>query len=622
MESKKFLNAEEVAAEFGLDEAALKLFVDAGDVRALADRGTWKYRRDELEALVDAGKIPPPSLSDSDELLVFHDPNQPGNAGHGHGHDDVSYIELDEEALDEQAANAVPSDATDPADPEATEEDWFDPSDAEEMTAGAGEMTESGEQSSSDVAIYSGPDAGSELSDDSPSLATGSDSDVRIASEFEAPRAEDSGILLDFNLDAGATVSSSGSSLRLPQALPDGIDDETAVEADEPVMAETEDSAWDEIPSAAAVGDSSVVGMSAGESGIFLDEESEEGKSSIQLGGDSAIQLGRPDESGILLDDGSNLGMRGGSSVVAGAVSDVDDDSGITVAEDSGITLDAGRGALDEDESGIAFGGDSGIALVGSRVAKGVNDDSGISLSSGDSGISLSSGDSGISLSAGDSGLSLESADDSGIAIDGNAETMADDDFMLNLSEDRTQTLDLSNEFDDDTSFDVNLDDDGDATTEFLLGDEDDVDESSATVIRKGRPQPGSLSAAFDLDDVAEVEDLEISQDLDAGEDDEIEELSDEEEEVFDASEEAFGGDEVEETEDEDYLESAAKSKKAAGPREPAWGADMAIGLVACALFLAANTLILWTGVSTMWDGADAEGPAASLIQTFGDLIK
>jgi hypothetical protein len=68
MESKKFLTAEEVAAEFALNQATLQQFVDSGEVRALADRGTWKYRRDELQSLVDTGKISTEFLPDLRQL--------------------------------------------------------------------------------------------------------------------------------------------------------------------------------------------------------------------------------------------------------------------------------------------------------------------------------------------------------------------------------------------------------------------------------------------------------------------------------------------------------------------------------------------------------------------------
>jgi len=605
MESKKFLNAEEVAAEFGLNADSLKQFVDSGEVRALADRGTWKYRRDELEALVSAGKILPPTsdfgldaIAEGGQTLSFTDQD-----------DDLSYIELDEEALAEQATmitKSAPEAA--PASEAPESEDWFVPSDTPEMA-------EKGNQSSSDVAIYSGPN----LSDDDvPSIAAGSDSDVQIAPEYNAPRPEDSGILLDFNLDAGATVSSSGSSLRLPQTagtLDDVIETANA-EADS-------GSAWDDIPDSSS-GDSSVVGIGGEASGVNLDTSG----SSIGLGGDSAVNLVDlsgsdvklpTEESGILLDEGSQLGMSAGSSVVTKGDGSV---LGIAAADaDSGIAL----GPADAD-SGISLesGQDSGITLEGSRIH--ADPDSGITLSAGDSGLALSDDlDSGIALGSLDSGLSLQGADsglmlsgDSGIAIDGNAKTLADDELSLNLDGDKTQTLDLSSEFEDDSAFDINLDE-GDATAELLLGDDDDdADDSSATVVRKGRPAPGSLSAAFELDDAGEVEDLEISQDLDAGVEDEVAELD--EDEVFDASEETFS-DEVDATEDDDYLEPVA-SKKPAAPKEPSWGMGMAAGLVACSLVLAANSLILWAGVSTMWTGADSEGPAASLIQSLADLIK
>lgn len=587
MDSKKFLDASEVAAEFGLDEAALKRLVDSGEVRALADRGTWKYRRDELMALVNAGKIQLPSM---DFPVALSEGNQVLSV---HNDDDLSYIELDEEALAEQATMISKSKPV--ADEPAVEQDWFVPSDAAEMSA-AGERGASLEEvsdsdvriapkSDSDVQLAPGSDSDVSLADSG--IAAGSDSDVQIAPDYSAHKPSDSGILLDFNLDAGATVSSSGSSLRLPQTGPEAEDQAPAASAD------VDDSAWDDV-SGAAAGDSSVVGMGAGASSIDLGDDSTLQKT------DSGVKV-RAAESGILIDD-SHVGMStGGSSVLGGAPAEVPDDSG--------ITLDS------EDDSGISLStGDSGISLS--------TGDSGISLASGDSGISLGGDeDSGITLQP-DSGLMMASSGDSGLAIPDDARTVAD----MNLRDnDKTQALNVADDLDESSSFDINLDD-SDATSELVLGD-DDLDEVSPTVIRKGKPGKsgkGVLSEAFDLDDEAEVEDLEISGDLDS--DMEVDELAEveEDEEVFDASDETFGSGEVEtaEEEEEDYLEPAAAAKKPVGPREPAWGAGMAVGLIACSLFLAANTLILWGGVSTMWNGADAEGPAGTLIQTFGELIK
>eukprot|EP00456_Euglypha_rotunda_P086699 TRINITY_DN87_c0_g1_i2.p2 TRINITY_DN87_c0_g1~~TRINITY_DN87_c0_g1_i2.p2 ORF type:complete len:592 (-),score=175.38 TRINITY_DN87_c0_g1_i2:769-2544(-) len=539
MESKKFLTAEEVAAEFGLDAATLQQFVDAGDVRALADRGTWKYRRDELQALVDAGKISSTSLSDGDQILTFDN-----------SEDDLSYIELDETALAEQATMITKSQPE-----EEAPADWFVPSDATNMESPV-------EPTSSDVAIYTGP--GSKSTGETPVLAEASDSDVQIAPDYQAAAAA------------------------------------------EVVQAESDETVWDDLAAEAS--------------------ESHESDSSVRLADDSDVQLmglasgtlrTPAEDSGIMLED-SQVGLPDESKPDSGIALDLGaHDSGIaldTAPADSGIALDTGA-----NDSGITLdsGNDSGISLD--------HADSGISLGHADSGLALSN-ESGISFGA-DSGLSL--GGDSGLSLEGsgnargNAKTLADMD-LSDDDNDRTQTLNLMGE-EDDSSFEINLDD-GDATAELLLGDDDDLDDTSATVVRKGRSSAGSLSAAFDLDEETEVEDLEISEDLDAGSEAEVEEF-DADDEVFDASDETFSGDEVEavigdDEEEEDYLEPAAKAKKATGPKEPAWGAGMAVGLVACTLFMAVNTLIIWTGVSSMWSGDEAEAPGGALVQTFGDLIK
>jgi hypothetical protein len=582
MESKRFLTAEEVAAEFGLDQATLQQFVDSGEVRALADRGTWKYRRDELQSLVDAGKIsheslPGSSLSDGDQVLTFDN-----------SEDDLSYIELDETALAEQATMITKSNP----EAEAPESDWFVPSEASHMDAPVS-------STSSDVAVYTGPEGKS--TGETPVLAEKSDSDVQIAPDYQASAAAELNAPVestssDVAIYTGPEKNSTGET----PVLAEKSDSDVQIAPDyQAAAAESEETVWDDLAAEAS--------------------DSHQSDSSVRLADDSDVQLmglasklrTPAEDSGVMLED-----------------SQVKPDSGITLdlgKPDSGIALDAGppdsgialnTGAPD---SGIALdAGDSGIALghADSGLALG-HADSGLALS-GESGISFG-GDSGLSLGGPESGLSLEGSGRSR----GNAKTLAD----MNLADDdddRTQTLNLMGS-EDDSSYEINLDD-GDETAELLLGDDDDLDDTSATVVRKGRSKPGSLSEAFDLDDDAEVEELEISEDLDAGSEAEVEEF-DAEEEVFDASDETFSGDEVAtlggEDEDEDYLEPAGKAKKAAaGPKEPAWGAAMAVGLVACSLFLAANTLIIWTGVSSMWSGNDSEGPGGSLIQTFGDLIK
>ena len=600
MENKKFLTLAEVASEFGLDEAALQKFVDSGEVRALADRGTWKYRRDELQALVDSGKIESPAadlwLDDAaspDEQVLTVDTS---------ADDDLSYIELDEDALAEQATmitKSSPLENQPPADEAAVADDWFVPSDADEMQSQASAPPQSDSDvrpaaqmsdsvfdldepslksdSDSDVRLAGAPsDLASGLSDSATSslmdsdsdvrIAPGevdSDSDVRIGDDVPGGMIEGSGIVLDFDFGAGATVSSSGSSLRLPQTAAD--DDST--------------SAWDEVEG--------VGGSATGDSGISLADAltSGSGDSSLGFSNDSGINLFGLEGSGIALDGGSHIGSPStGSSVVS--------------------RTGSGVGEPADDNSGLAF--EDG-------------DDSGLSLES-------LAGDSGLSLEAADSGLSLESSGDSGISLSSSDKTLADDEFaatmMFDDSADKTQTLDLSDQFDDDSSFDMNLSDTG-ATAELRLDDDEDFEETAATVVKKGRGKAGpGLTEAFELDDSPAVEDLDIADDLDASVDDDEEVAEVEEEEVLDASDETFSGEVEAADDDEDYLNAAEPTAaKAVGPREPSWGTGMAVGLIACSLILAANGLIMWSGVSTMWTGADAAGPASALIAQLAGLF-
>ncbi len=621
MESKKFLTAAEVAAEFGLDEATLQQFVDSHDVRALPDRGTWKYHRDELQALVDSGQIAPPSAdlwldegtSSADQILTVG----------AEADDDLSYIELDEEALAEHAtmiSKSRPFEDRTPAVEDAVTEDWFVPSNVDEMKSPS-----TPQQSSSDVRVYTGEEpqdasaVGSPPSSDSdvrPAPASGSDSifdldlpatkrdsdsdvrlagagdltgalshpvasnsadsdsdvriakgeidsdsDVQIADDVPGGMLEGSGIVLDFDLGAGSTVSSSGSSLRLPQS---GAGHET--------------SAWEEVKpeDVDVTGDSdlSLAAAEAGDSGIRLSDD------------DSGSGLHGMANSGLALDGDSRVGTPStGSSVLYRAETGAGD-----LKDDSGLSLEDG-------------------------------DDSGLSLES-------LSADSGLSLEAADSGLSLEAAGDSGISLTSAHKTLADGDLAATMFDEmgagQTQTLDLANESDDD--FDMNLSDSG-ATAEIHIGDDDDdFAETTATVVRKGRGKNGpGLTEAFQLDDAPEVEDLDIADDLDAvvSADDNDEEVAVlEDEEVFDTSDETFE-EEIAATDDDDeeYLAAAAATKKNVGPREPSWGTGMSIGLIACSLLLAANALILWSGISTMWTGAEASGPASALIAQLAGLF-
>ena len=94
---KKFLSAEDAIEQFGLDAAEFQRLVDAGELRALADRGTWKYRRDEIEGLIEKGALKGKRPAEAPPLSSA-------------GPDDLTFLELDEDAL--SAGATLAKDAT------------------------------------------------------------------------------------------------------------------------------------------------------------------------------------------------------------------------------------------------------------------------------------------------------------------------------------------------------------------------------------------------------------------------------------------------------------------------------------------------------------------------------
>src|SRR5262249_19769605 len=112
---KKFLSAEEAVALFGVAAADLQRLVDEGQLKALADRGSWKYRREGLEQLIKAGTLVPKSPADDEAGQKMRDldatTDEPGSQ-------DRAFLELDEEALAEGATMVNPK--IDPASEDTT----------------------------------------------------------------------------------------------------------------------------------------------------------------------------------------------------------------------------------------------------------------------------------------------------------------------------------------------------------------------------------------------------------------------------------------------------------------------------------------------------------------------
>ena len=612
MEQKRFITADEVFQLFGVDATALEGLVTSGAVTPLADQGSFKYRREDFAELVKNGTLSPRTSAES--FQVDSDGDIPflklkREQADAPVDDGVSFLELDEDALNEHA-----NPDTTMVSPSVDK--WFE--DSEESLADL--------VYSEDSATAKTDKKGSELrtefelSGEGPAGLPDSDSDVRIVGlatpaqqndepespttrELDASRESlqpsDSDVVLAFpSSEAGRMASSESMSL---------------AESDSDVR---------------------VLQFASSQEIEAVDSDPKQGRDSSGKADDSEI---------IVIASDSDSDVRLAGTVESGhdaAVSITSDtDSGISLIDaESGIRLsdDQGGISLTDSDSGISLvGADSGIQLVG--------DDSGIRLTDADSGISLvgAGADSGISLvgAESDSGISLAD-DDSGITLEDDAfdpsPTIAEgsdssSDFDANEVPYAKSSSDSSGEFLQDSGFDVNLVEE-DATAELNFRDSDaETPGFPATIVFKGSPQnapqvtAASLSETFELDEPPEVEDLDISEDLEgaSGSESSDEFAAVEEDEVFEASDDDFSEAdvsvaEIDEMSDEEVLVPAAKVRK--GPTEPEWGLAAIAPIAIAALMMLTTVTVLWGGVTTMWTGREAPGPAATLISTLAGL--
>ncbi len=600
MTTKKFLTAEEVIEFYGVDEAVLQDLVKDGSLKALADRGTWKFRRDDIDALIRAKMLHPtkelPVVGDeiAVDMITFADEGDSSSA--------VDYIELDEDAMAEQPT-MITSGSPGGLFPKLADEPTGDDSSSEVHV-----VLEPMESDSSDSDIRLGRPAAAPLSDEI------SDSDVKTLSNLAAPPSALSGDTSDSDVK---TISS----YEIAAAKSDEVSDsdvKTLSAFDMPAAgADDANVLTDE--------SASVFDMAAADSGITLDsptghdqtqeieieedddvglpvrssEQTMEMKatgSSFDIASDSALKL---DESSVTTGDSSMLLDEPGSSVI-----DFDD-------EDSGISLDTG---------------DSGISLD--------TGDSGISLDAGDSGISLDAGDSGISLSAGDSGISLEA--DSGLQLDPksgkikNLQKLQKTESMFQLKGDDDFQLAGTGA----TQPSLPVDDDMEATAAFHLDQGDSAnmptlaglsDDEIPTKGRKIDPLgfSGAIAAGATIEGLEVVDELDtMFPEEDADEVGVLDAIDDEEVEELEASDESFA--EFAEAPEEDEFGSEtyeAPSVATKEPKERGWGAFATLSVLSASVLMGVNAWILWEGIATMWTGAQPSAPAAAIISSLAGLF-
>jgi len=416
--AKKYLSLEEAASLLDMTTEQLMKVREQGDIRGFADRGSWKFREqdiDEFQRSRQADSSPDfPIITGDSSSSVLEEPQA---ADLSSSDSDVRLF-FDESLFDDKGAIGLAASGSDvrlsgdsgPNLEETESEDELDlsgwgsdaklsDSDSDVKLVGAGThpdidlspTIQMEDDSDSDVVMVRDTDGDINLSADPGLRISDSDSDVRLSAEDD-----DSDVQLADDAVAGDDADLAAT------ALFDGFDSDSDVKlmGSDDLLLPDEDSDSDVKLSA---------DLDRTDSDIRLAEQSPAptAKSSPAPSAKPSLPpKTKPNRLQFPPDDSDLKLINKGSGVRKDR-------------PDSGISLEA-RGSglgLDADESGISLEMDSGISLDA--------DDSGISLESYDSGISLEgfeSGtnlkdDSGITLDAGDSGISLDLDDDSGISM-------------------------------------------------------------------------------------------------------------------------------------------------------------------------------------------------------------
>lgn len=636
---KKYMSLEEVAEFLNLETGQINSLRESGELRGFADRGTWKFKRDNVEEYgrsMQADSSPDiPLMSPNDSAVLGDDDDQLG--------DQPTEIRKSDSKLLESPSD---SDVRLILDDSLIEKGESDP--------------EISQYSDEGLVPWGDSDSDVQLIGDSSTLDKGRDSDVKLVSDSVSESNSDSDVQLfvdeledDSESDVQIVSDDSESDVKL--APPSDVD----------LFSDEEDSDSD----VQLIGTAEV----SSDSDVKLVSNTD---SDFELGSDSDVRLiGSLDTEAELdfeIDAASVFSDDSGVDVLGEAVLDSGPDSGIALDSlvESGISLESADSgiALEGGESGISLeGADSGIALEG--IDSGIElGDSDISLGGADSGIALEAkqdsgtsfevdsdilfdDDSGISLSE-DSGIALEDFADSGIALDGgdDDETYSlasddepvltdsgialdglmadDDDIQATVPMMATPLLDDEMDLDDtqmevpmlegEDEFELSLEDDFGSDGSVILFDDEDVDEDTATTV-------GSLSddGFTDEFEVMEGESLDVDDDLDDFGDSEFDLEMEDDLDVFDADDEDFS-DSFETGETQSGMAAfvpAASHQMMAPGVEKEWGVSAFIGLLFSSVLMILCSMVMFDLIRSMWGWQEAAPFNSVLLETIGNLF-
>lgn len=339
--AKKYLSFDEAAQLLGIDPSELTRLREKGDLRGFADRGTWKFKADDVEELGRRRQAD----SDPDVPLQSGEGGEGSVLGGGTEDDDVGEQPTVIRKRDDDSRLGSldgPSDSdvrlilddSLSGDPDSDPEVALPPSLAD---------------SDSDVRL---------ADDNDPQIDRGSDSDVKlVATDSES---DVKLVSSDPGSDSDVRLFSAAEAEQKAREGESSSDVRAFSEADMPTDSDVSLVSIDEDSDASVFGDDDEMADESGmtlkaESGISLENLADSGISLESV--DSGIALEGDDDSGFVLDSGESgiaLDSAGESGIALSSDSEVDSDM-YTLSSDSGIALDspADSGiALDNDLTG------------------------------------------------------------------------------------------------------------------------------------------------------------------------------------------------------------------------------------------------------------------------------
>ncbi len=475
---KKYLSLEEAAALLKLRNDELVRFREKGDIRGFADRGSWKFKADDVEEFRrrrQPDSDPDMPIMDDDDLgeRLMSDPELQISSSSENALDDDDELGRQATIIRKGRGNTSDSDVR------LVLDDGL----KGRLTGSSGELPviDLG-KSDSDVRLVG--ESGILLRPDS-------DSDVKLVNPLGLRPDSDSDVKLvnPSGLGSISGLSDSDSDVRLaplsgdrnPSGLGSGHRTDSDIALFQPMSRSAGSGVGDDAldfnlmddgPGASALLDDDDVG-------IVLP-----GDSGIALSGDSGIQLRKPADSGILL-EGADSGIRLSTG-----------DSNIKLGGDSGFRLSplGGSSIKLKGNSSIKLKGGSSKNLKGRQATDDLGSTAPMLLASGDDDLNstspmlLSNDDD---LSSTDLEMPMLSADEGGSGASGGR------------------------------------------TAAIVMFDDDDDDDATGTLKKTGGKKKSSGDSGFDFDDEAD-EELEVSDDV-LGEDDELEDLD-----AFDSDDDEF----------------------------------------------------------------------------------